>query len=140
MEGDRRLALGVSAGMSAAREGRKFGFSVGFAFLALGALAWWRGRTLTSDVFFCIGGLLVAAALVVPARLGPVERAWMRLALLISRVTTPILMGVVYYVVVTPTGLLMRVFGRSQLTSRRDRETLWVSRGESRRSDLRRQF
>jgi Saxitoxin biosynthesis operon protein SxtJ len=134
------LALGVSAGMSAAREGRKFGFSVGLAFLALGALAWWRGRGLTADVFFCVAGVLLAAALVVPAHLGPVERAWMRLALLISRVTTPILMGAVYFLVVTPTGLLMRVFGRNQLTSRRDRETLWVSRGESRRSDLRRQF
>ena len=131
--------LGVSARMSA-REGRKFGLSVGLAFLALGTLAWWRGRALTADVYFCISGVLLAAALVVPARLGPVERAWMRLALLISRVTTPIFMGIVYYVVVTPTGFLMRVLGRNQLTSAHDRETLWVPRGESRRSDLRRQF
>jgi hypothetical protein len=64
----------------------------------------------------------------------------MRWAQLMSRVTTPILVGVMYFVVITPTAVLMRALGRNPLTSRRDRDTLWVARGEVRRSDLRRQF
>ena len=42
------------------------------------------------------------------ASLGPVERAWMGLAGIISKVTTPIFMSVVYFVVLTPVGLLRR--------------------------------
>jgi hypothetical protein len=133
------LALGTSSSLIV-RQGRNFGLTVGFAFLGLGGLAWWRGRWPVAEVFWVVAGLLLLAALIVPARLGPVERAWMRLARLMSRITTPVLIGVVYFVVITPIGLLMRFVGRNPLTSRRHGDTLWVDRGEARRSDLRRQF
>ena len=49
-----------------------------------------------------LGGALALAGLVVPRDLGPVERAWMGLAHPISKVTTPIFMGVMYFLVLTP--------------------------------------
>jgi hypothetical protein len=122
------------------REGRRFGLTVGLALLGLGGLAWWRGRAPVAEVLWAGAGLLLLAALVAPARLRPVERAWMAWARLVSRVTTPILVGVLYFAVLTPTAILMRACGRNPLTSRRDGDTLWVDRGEARRSDLHRQF
>jgi hypothetical protein len=104
------MATGVPARLTAA-EGRKFGLTVGLAFLALGSIAYWRGKHRTSTVFLALGGLLVLAALVVPTALGPVERAWMALAHAISKVTTPIFMGVVFFVVMTPIGFIRRMFG-----------------------------
>lgn len=101
------MAERVPARLTAA-EGRKFGFTVGFAFLALGAFVMWRGKQRTSMVLLSLGGVLVVAALVVPTLLGPVERAWMGLAHLISKVTTPIFMGIVYFVVMTPIGYIRR--------------------------------
>src|SRR3954454_6045583 len=98
MEGGGAMATGVPARLTAA-EGRKFGLTVGLAFLALGSIAYWRGKHRTSTVFLVLGGLLVLAALVVPTALGPVERAWMALAHAISKVTTPIFMGVVFFLV-----------------------------------------
>jgi hypothetical protein len=133
------LALGAPASLSV-REGRKFGFTVGFAFLGLGGLAWWRGRGPVAEVFWVAAGLLLLAALLVPARLRPVERAWMGWARLISRVTTPILLGLMYFVVITPTAIVLRALGRNPLASRRERDSLWVARDAARRSDLRRQF
>jgi hypothetical protein len=58
----------------------------------------------------------------------------------ISRVTTPILIGGIYFIVITPTAILMRALGKNPLTSRRAGDTLWVARGEAGRSDLGRQF
>ena len=104
------MAEGSPARLTAA-QGRKFGLTVGLAFGTLGALALWRGRLRTATVLLGLGALLVLAALVVPTQLGPVERAWMRLAHLISKVTTPIFMGVVYYLVMTPIGFLRRRMG-----------------------------
>src|SRR5258707_6130820 len=46
-----------------------------------------------AEVVLGVGGTLVIAALLVPTWLGPIERAWMGLAHLISKVTTPIFMG-----------------------------------------------
>ena len=124
------------------RELRSFAFTVGGAFLAIGVVLLARGRTTAGAlVTGAVGALLVAAGALAPHRLGVVYRAWMALALAISKVTTPLFMAVVYFGVLTPLGLAIRLFGRRPLARRRDAATFWVERpaGE-RRSDLRRQF
>jgi hypothetical protein len=112
------------------------------AFFALAGLLWWRDHATPAWVCASVGGLLAAAGLVAPGALGPVLRAWMRFSLVLSRVTTPIFMGVVFFLVITPIGLVMRALGRNPLTRREDRGGFWVSRpdGPGRRSDLNRQF
>jgi len=76
-------------------------------------------------VLFTLGGLLVVAALVAPKALGPVERAWMGLALAISKVTTPIFMGVVYFLVILPIGLFRRLTGNSPIVPRGRAASRW---------------
>jgi hypothetical protein len=83
----------------------------------------------------------MTAGLAVPGRLGPVYRFWMALAHAISRVTTPIVLGIVYFLVIAPIGLAMRAFGRNPLVRPRVRDSYWVMRPPgNRRSDLERQF
>jgi hypothetical protein len=108
------MAAGVPARLTAA-EGRKFGLTVGIAFLVFGGVAMWRGKQRTSMVLFALGGAFVLGGLLVPTMMGPVERAWMGLAHLISKVTTPIFMSIVYFLVLTPTALLRRMGGNSML-------------------------
>ena len=120
-------------------EGRRFGLTVGLAFLALAALVAWRGHPKVATTLGVLGALLVVAGLVVPERLGPIQRGWMAFALAISKVTTPIIMAVVYFLVVTPTGILRRAFGRNPLRPRAD-GSVWVTRSAEDRGDLTRQF
>jgi len=62
-------------------------------------------------------------------------------ALVLSRVTTPVMMAVVFFVVITPTALLMRLAGRNPLARGGADGGFWVPRrGRNRRSDLERQF
>lgn len=139
MERDLGLETGIPTRLSA-REGRKFGLTVGIAFAVLGGIGFWRGREILALTFWGVGGALIFAGLLVPRSLGPIQRAWMGIAHAISKVTTPIFMAVVYFVVMAPTGLLMRAFGRNALTAHHGDTTAWVSRGERRRGDLDRQF
>ncbi len=133
------MAERVSAGLTAA-EGRKFAFTVGGAFLVFAAITWWRQHPTFFKVFAGLGITLGVLGLAVPAKLAPLERAWMGLAHLISKVTTPIFMGVVYFVVITPISLLMALFGKRPLRVR-SRASYWVDRApDSRRGDLTRQF
>jgi len=108
-----------------AAEGRKFGLTVGTAFLAFGAIALWRGKQRTAIVLLALGSLLVLGALVAPTSLGPVERAWMGLALAISKVTTPIFMGIVYFLVMLPIGLVRRLTGNSPIYPRGRAASRW---------------
>ena len=123
------------------REGRRFGLTVGAAFLGLATVLWWREKG-GAPVFGTIGILLTLAGALIPSHLGPLQRAWMGLAHLISRVTTPVFMGVVYFGVLTPVALLRRAFGRNSLVASEHGGSYWVARdtGDPARSDMQRQF
>lgn len=121
-------------------EGRKFGLTLAAAFGVLAAIAWWRGGQRAPIILGAVAGLFLLGGVLVPARLGPVQRAWMGMAHAISKVTTPIFMGVVYFLVITPAGLLRRLFGANALRAAHSKTTGWVDRRENPRGDLTRQF
>ena len=133
----RRIPTGLEA-----REGRKFGLTVGTAFLVLGGIALWRGRVLPMQILWGLGGLLILGAALLPAKLKPVERAWMAMALQISRVMTPIVMGIVYFMVLTPIALVMRSTKGNPLVHHSGANGYWFTKGEGQdaKSDMRRQF
>jgi len=76
--------------------------------VVLGGIAWWRNHEILAQFLIGIGVLLLLGALIAPIRLKPIERFWMAMAVQISRVTTPIILGIVYFVVVTPIALVVR--------------------------------
>lgn len=125
-----------------AAQGRRFALTVGAAFLALGGLAWWRDAEMVAVGIVTVGGGLGLAGVLVPGRLTTVHRAWMGLAGLLSRLTTPLVLGVIYFGVITPIGLLRRFLGRNPLVHREHQGSYFIARAEgaARRSDLDRQF
>jgi hypothetical protein len=142
MGGDHFVATRVSTGLEhagyPASRGRRFGLSVGSAFLVIGALLSWRGAGTAALVAAALGGALVLSGLVAPTRLQRVEAGWMRFAFALSRVTTPIVLAAIFFLVITPIGLLARQFGHQPLR-RPTGATFWLTRPTG-RSDLRRQF
>ena len=133
------MEAGIPAGLTP-KEGRKFGLLVGTAFLVLGAISLWRGHVWPPRVFAVLGGLLILGGLLVPGRLGPVYRAWMGLAHLLSKVTTPLFMGIVYFVVMTPIGLIRRALGKNPLRHRPVNDSYWKTPPSGGKSDLTTQF
>ena len=121
------MADAIPAGLSRG-EARRFGLAVGAAFLVLGALQWWRDRTTSALVFGALGAALVLFGILLPGTLVPVRRAWMGMATAISKITTPIFMGVVYFGVLTPAGVAGRLFGRSPLKPKPAGKSHWVIR------------
>jgi hypothetical protein len=120
-------------------EGRKFALTVGAAFVALAGLAWWRGNQKVATVAGALGAALIVAGLLAPGQLGLIYRGWMAFGLALSKITTPIFMSVVYFLVITPIGILRRTFGRNALIAR-GTTTVWATRDTAASSDLHRQF
>jgi hypothetical protein len=125
-----------------ARDGRRFGLTVGTAFLVFAGIAWWREQAAIATVLASLGGALALAGLVIPTHLGPVERGWMALAHAISKVTTPIVMGVMYLGVLLPAGVLRRTIGSNPLVHAEQEGSFWHSRpsGARRSASMQRQF
>lgn len=127
-------------GIKSRTELRSFGVTVGIAFGVLAGISLWRGHQTPATVLGSLGGVLVLGGLVAPGALRPVEKAWMGLAHILSKVTTPIFLGIVYYLVLSPVGLVRRVVGRHPLRHRIENDSYWQDRGDAPPSELERQF
>jgi hypothetical protein len=121
------------------REGRKFALTLAIAFGVLAGVTRWREHPRAMLVFGALALAFALGGLLVPGKLGPVYRAWMGLAHAISKVTTPIFMGLVYFLVITPIGAIRRIVGGNPLQANRG-ATGWIDRRQTPRGDLTRQF
>ena len=121
------------------REGRKFAFTLAAAFGVLAGVSWWRESPRALLVFGAIAGAFALGGLVAPGNLGPVHRGWMGFAHALSRITTPIFMGIVYFLVITPIAVVRRAVGGNPLRAHSG-ATGWVNRQDAARGDLTRQF
>lgn len=105
---------------------------VGGVLLLLGGFLLLRGRP-AGPWLSGIGGVLMAAAWLVPSWLRPLQRPWMMLAVLLGAVVSPLVLGMIYFGVFTPVGLLARWRGRDFLQGRPDPglDTYWKDRSGS---------
>jgi len=60
-------------------------------------------------------GVLAVFALLAPKALNPIYKVWMRFGLIMSRITTPLIMGVVFFLIISPIALFRRLIGRDAL-------------------------
>lgn len=123
-----------------ASQGRRFALTVAGAFAVLAAISFWRGRLIVPGV---LGGMAIAlllAGLIVPSRLEPIERAWMSLGHALSKVTTPVFMAIVYFLVLTPVGLLRRLLGKNALVRVARGDSYWIARTRADRETARRRM
>lgn len=111
---------------------RRFGYMVGSVILFLGCFLLWRQRG-AGWPLISIGTVLVLAAGMVPSILKWVYAPWMIGALALGWVVTRILLTLVFFLVVTPVGLLQRLFGKRviEVAFRTDAASYWQARTAS---------
>ena len=108
---------------------RVFGlvFAGAFSVLALWPMVHGGGIRLWAML---LATVFLVLALAVPRALSRLNRLWMRLGLLMGRVVSPVAIGIVYYLTVVPTGLIMRALGKNPMRLGFDRElpSYWIKR------------
>jgi apolipoprotein N-acyltransferase len=62
-----------------------------------------------------VAGVLAAWALAAPSSLGPVYRVWMRFGMVMGAVMSRVVLGVLFFLVITPLGVIMRAFGHDSM-------------------------
>jgi len=125
------------------RDLRSFGLTMGVVLGIIGGVLLWRNREfypyflIASGVFFSLGLLL-------PDLLKPLHKAWMSLAVVMGWVMTRFILFALFFLVVTPIGLLARLLSRDMLRLKIDRDSssYWIKRSgnDVRRADHERQF
>ena len=65
--------------------------------------------------------------------LTPLNVLWFKLGMILGAIISPIVMGIVFFLVVTPTGFILRIMGKDLLNKKYDKEkeTYWIKRNAS---------
>lgn len=107
------------------------GFGQVFAgfFAIVAALKWWFGNALWP---WWLAGAVVflVLAYAAPKVLAPLNRLWTKLAMLLYKIVNPLTMGFLFFLVMTPMGVVMRAFGKDFLRRRRapEAKSYWIAR------------
>jgi len=112
---------------------RSTGLLVGSAFLVLGLLQLLLHGKIPFVPLFGIGGALVLLGLIAPSLLRPFHWTWMKLSHALGWVMTRLILGILFFVILTSFGLVLRLFGRDILTRdwRRREKSYWLPREET---------
>ena len=97
------------------KELRQFGLLVGTVFTVIGL--WplvFRGESLRLWAIG-VGGLLIACGGAIPSVLAPVHKGWMWVGHIMGWINTRILLSIVFYAMVTPIGLVLRLMGKDTM-------------------------
>ncbi|MBL7157169.1 MAG: ECF transporter S component [Candidatus Omnitrophica bacterium] len=114
---------------STRKELREFGLTIGVILVILGAVTLWRGKP-TYPYFLGVGALFITLGLMLPGVLKPLQKVWMSFAVIMGFFVSRIILTILFYVVVTPTGVIVRILGKDILDQRIDknRKTYWQER------------
>jgi hypothetical protein len=107
---------------------RNFGFVMAGFFALLSALVWWKGGVWY--FYLLAAAAFLVAALATPGLLGPMNRLWFRFGMVLNAIISPLVLGLLFFLVITPVGWLMRLFRARplHLTFERAEESYWIGR------------
>lgn len=105
---------------------RKFGLTTGAIIVVLFAAFFpWVFDATSMPVWpWILAALLWVPALLIPAVLQPVYTTWMKIGHAIGWVNTRIILGILFYVMVLPMGLIMRLFGKDPMARKRNKSAI----------------
>jgi predicted membrane metal-binding protein len=108
---------------------RSFGFTFAIVFTLLGGWAWWKSSRWGLPMI-AGGAVFALLAVLLPRVLRPLNIVWAKFGALLNMIVSPIIMGLIYFVVFTPVSLFFRFTGRDALRRRFDRAlpSYWQNR------------
>jgi predicted membrane metal-binding protein len=108
---------------------RKFGLLFAAVFLLIGLVPWMISGRLTAWPWIA-SGVFLLAALAAPKMLAPLNRLWMKFGLLLHHIVSPVVLGLMFFAMIAPMGLVMRLLGKRPIPIGFDKklESYWIRR------------
>jgi len=108
---------------------RSFGLFFTSVFIAGGAYAYWASYTDWAIAYIAIATVFAGGTFFVPKLLTPLNKAWYGLGILLGRIVSPIVLGIIFYTLITPVAVIMRLFGRDALKLKKQNvQSYWLER------------
>ena len=126
--------------MKSQSSNRSFGLLFFIVFIVVGLWPVIKGETaniylILISLFFLIFGLINSKIL------SPFNKAWIKLGEILGLIIAPIIMALVYFIILTPISLIVRIFGKDLLSLKflKEQDTYWIKR-EKKLGTMKKQF
>lgn len=108
---------------------RKFGFSFSLIFLFISVISFLFDNLILSIALFILSVIFVVISVFFPKILQPINYLWMLFGVSIGKVVSPVILGLIYFLIFTPISIITRLFGRDELNLKtKNTESLWKNR------------
>ena len=110
---------------------RKFGIITLIFFGTLCTVGIWAGKPFPTYLFGFLS-ILGLGFILIPSQLRPVYGTWLRITHFIGRIVTTLILALAYYLVITPSAIIKRLFGGTPIPLKPDKSSrsYWVTRNE----------
>ncbi|MDP7141948.1 MAG: SxtJ family membrane protein [Alphaproteobacteria bacterium] len=109
---------------------KTFGLFFSVIFLLVALWPWFHGEEYIRTWAFCTSVILCAISITIPKTLSVPNRLWFKLGMVLHKIVNPFIMGALFFLVVVPIGLFMKVFGKDLLNLKLDNmaKSYWLPR------------
>jgi len=122
---------------------QKFGFFFSIIFFMASIYLFFIENIILTFLLASLGIIFLIITLIKPDTLLPLNNLWMKFGLLLSIIISPIVLGLIFFGLITPISLITRLFGRDELNLKlKKKNTYWLPRkiSHNQTKDLRSQF
>tara|TARA_B100000780_G_scaffold277667_1_gene248943 strand:+ start:148 stop:543 length:396 start_codon:yes stop_codon:yes gene_type:complete len=120
---------------------RKFGYFFSSIFLLAGIYFFIVNNHFLGNLFFILAFLFILVTSVNPKLLRPLNKLWMMIGFIIGKVVGPIVLAIIFFGLITPVGIVTRIFGRDELMLKHNTlKSHWNGRNESEAMSFKNQF
>ncbi len=126
--------------MKSQSSNRSFGFVFFVVFLIIGLWPIKNGENLNS-YFLVVSALFLILGLINSKILSPLNKLWIKFGEILGIMIAPIVMAIVYFIILTPVSLIVRILGKDLLGLKflKEKKTYWIKRKKN-LSSMRKQF
>ena len=108
---------------------QKFGLFFSVIFFILSVYQWVAHKNIAAVLFLILFLFTIFSTLIFPTILEPFNKAWFRFGEILGRSVNPFVMGVIFFIILTPLAVALRLAGRDiLLIKRRNAMTYWIDR------------
>ena len=118
--------------MKSQSSNKSFGLLFFVVFLIIGLWPLKNGENL-NFYFIAVSIIFLILGLINSKLLSPLNKSWIKLGEILGIIIAPIVMALVYFVILTPVSLIVRMFGKDLLSLKllKEKETYWIERKKS---------
>ncbi len=111
---------------------KHFGLLISFFLFILALYLIFKNQIIASFFLVILGSAFLVISIVAPKFLSGITKLWLQFGDVLGRIISPITLGLIFYTLITPTGIFTRLFGRDELLlKKKDKKSYWLVRQES---------